>query len=42
VGKQTGQADAEGSAKAAADKSPRKERPKMSDYEKELQKASKP
>ena len=42
VGKQTGQADAEGSARAAADKSPRKERPKMSDYEKELQKASKP
>ena len=42
VGKQTGQMSAEGSAKAAADKSPRKERPKMSDYEKELQKASKP
>ena len=41
-GKQYGQADAEGSAKAAADTSPRKERPKMSDYEKELHKASKP
>jgi hypothetical protein len=42
AGKQAGQAAAEGSAKAAADTSPRKERPKMSDYEKELQRASKP
>src|SRR5262245_32117295 len=42
AGKQYGQASAEGSARAAADTSPRKVRPKMSDYEKELQKASKP
>lgn len=42
VGRQTGQVSAEGSAKAAADTSPRKERPKMSDYERQLQKASTP
>ena len=42
AGKEAGQASAEGSARAAADKTPRKERPKMSDYEKELHKASTP
>lgn len=42
VGKGSGQMDAEASARAAADKSPRKQKPKMSDYEKELHKASTP
>jgi len=42
VGKESGQASAEGSARAAADTSPRKKPPKMSDYEKQLQKASTP
>lgn len=42
VGKESGQISAEGSARAAADKSPRKPPPKMSDYEKQLQKASTP
>jgi hypothetical protein len=42
VGKGSGQLDAEASARAATDKSPRKARPKMSDYEKELHKASTP
>jgi hypothetical protein len=42
VGKGSGQMDAEASARAAADKSPRKAKPRMSDYEKELHKASTP
>lgn len=40
AGKGYGTAAAEGSARAAADQSPRKERPKMSDYETQLHKAS--